>query len=55
MVALGNEMQKINALEDFESKDVEVVMGADKKSVGVTKYIKPVVAMTKLYVTTIVE
>jgi len=55
MVSLGNEMQKINALEDFESKDVEVVIGADKKSVGVTKYIKPVVAMTKLYVTTVVE
>ena len=55
MVTLGNEMEKISALEDFDSKNVTVVLGADKKSVGVTKQIKPVTAMTKLYVTTVVE
>jgi len=55
MVALCNEMQKIAAIENFEADDITVEVGADKKSVSVTKSIQPTVAMTKLYVTTLVS
>ncbi|QUH18937.1 phage tail sheath family protein [Alkaliphilus sp. B6464] len=55
IVELGKEMQKISAIEDFKADDITVEAGNDKKSVVVTKYIKPITAMTKLYVTTIVE
>ena len=55
IVELGKEMQKISAIENFKADDITVDAGNDKKSVVVTKYIKPITAMTKLYVTTIVE
>lgn len=55
IVSLGNEMQKIGAIEGFESKDIVVEAGKDKRSVVVTKQIQPTTAMTKLYVTTVVE
>ena len=48
-------MQKIGAIEGFESKDIVVEAGKDKRSVLVTKQIQPTTAMTKLYVTTVVE
>lgn len=55
IVELGNEMLKISAIENFKAEDITVEPGRDKKSVSVTKYIQPVTAMTKLYVTTIVR
>ncbi|MDO5096717.1 MAG: phage tail sheath family protein [Peptostreptococcaceae bacterium] len=54
-VALGEELQRIGALTEFKSEDIKVEIGSSKNAVLVEKRIKPVVAMTKLYVTVIVE
>lgn len=45
----------IGAVEDFESGEVSVEIGADKRSVVVIAYCKPVCAMEKLYMTVYVE
>ena len=45
------QLQTIGAIEDFESEDVVVEQGEGKKSIIVTGAIKPINAMTKLYMT----
>lgn len=49
------EMQKIRAIEDFDTEDVIVERGDSKKAVVVTDYVTPVNAMEQLYMTVIVE
>lgn len=48
------ELQKIRAIEGFNSDDVTVEKGETKKSVAVTDYVTPVNAMAQLYMTVIV-
>jgi hypothetical protein len=48
------ELQKIRAIENFDSKDVAVEKGKNKKSVIVTDKVTPVNAMEQLYMTVIV-
>lgn len=55
LVALGEQLQKLGAIEDFKSEDIKIEKGSDKNTVVVTKNIMPIVAMAKLYVTVIVR
>ncbi|MCI1999556.1 MAG: phage tail sheath family protein [Clostridia bacterium] len=55
IVTYNKELQDLQAIEDFESKDVTVEAGSDKKSVVVTNPVTPVCAMSKLYMTVIVQ
>ena len=48
------QLQGIRAIEDFNDKDVTVEQGDNKKSIVVNGAIKPINAMTKLYMTTVV-
>ncbi len=54
IVTYNKELQALQAIEDFTAEDVEVTEGKDKKSVAVTNAVKPVNAMTKLYMTVMV-
>ena len=45
------ELERIRAIEDFDSEDVTVERGETKKSVAVTDRICPVCAMSQLYMT----
>ncbi len=54
-VALAEELQRLGAITNFKSEDIKVELGSAKNVVLVEKKIQPVVAMTKLYVTVIVE
>lgn len=51
MVNYNKELEALNAIEQFESADVVVAEGADKRSVVVTNAVQPVCAMEKLYMT----
>lgn len=51
MVNYNKELEALNAIEQFESADVVVAAGADKRSVVVTNAVQPVCAMEKLYMT----
>lgn len=55
LVAHRKELEKNGAIEDFNSSDMEVLKGSDKKSVVVNEAIKVVSAMKKLYVTVSVQ
>lgn len=55
IVSYNKELEGIQAIEDFIAEDVIVSAGNDKKSVIVSNAVKPVNAMTKLYMTVIVE
>lgn len=55
LVTYNKDLQDLQAIEDFESKDVTVEQGNDKKSVVVTNPVTPVCAMSKLYMTVIVQ
>lgn len=55
IVAYNKQLEQIQAIENFDSADLKVEQGADKKSVVVTNPVTPVVAMTKLYMTVIVQ
>ena len=48
------QMQNIRAIEEFNDKDVAVEQGDTKKSIVVSDAVKPINAMTKLYMTTVV-
>lgn len=54
IVKIHQELNDIRAIEDFESEDVVVEQGDDKKSVVVNSTITVVNTMTKLYMKTIV-
>lgn len=55
LVKYHQEMEKIQAIEDFVPDDVVVTKGDDKKSVVVSDPVTPVNCMTKLYMTVIVK
>ena len=55
IVTYCRELQTIQAIQDFVADDVVVEQGNDKKSVSVNLPVTPVVAMTKLYMTVVVE
>lgn len=54
LVSYHNQMQTIQAIENFAAGDIVVEKGMDKKSVVVTDYVTPVSVMTKLYMTVVV-
>lgn len=51
LIVYNKELETLNAIEGFESKDVTVEAGNDKRSVVVTNAVQPVAAMEKLYMT----
>ncbi|WP_330576563.1 phage tail sheath family protein [Defluviitalea raffinosedens] len=55
LVSYHNQLQTIQAIENFSADDITVEKGADKKSVVVTDYVMPVSVMAKLYMTVVVE
>lgn len=54
ITAHHQELERIEAIEDFNPKEVTVLEGADKVSVLVNDRIKPVGVMEKLYMTVVV-
>ncbi len=55
LVAYNKQLEQLGAIEDFSSDDLIIEQGTSKNSVVVTNPVTPVVAMTKLYMTVIVE
>lgn len=55
LVFYHQQLEQIQAIEDFTPEDVIVEKGNDKKSVTVTNPVTPVNCMTKLYMTVIVK
>lgn len=55
LVFYHQQLEQIQAIEDFVPEDVTVEKGIDKKSVVVTNPVMPVNCMTKLYMTVIVK
>lgn len=55
IVTYNKQLEQVEAIEDFNSDELKVEQGADKKSVVVTNPVTPVTAMSKLYMTVIVE
>ncbi len=55
LVKLHEELQQLRAIEDFDSKDIEVGAGEAKNAVSVSESVKPVCAMEKLYMSVVVE
>lgn len=52
LVALATQYQAIEAIQNFDSADIEVVQGSGKRDVVVDSALNPVDAMEKLYMTT---
>lgn len=55
IVSYDKELEKLQAIENFDSAEVTVELGNDKKSVVAVNPIQPVNCMTKLYMTVIVQ
>ena len=55
IVSYNRQLQDLGAIEDFKADDVTVDIGSDKKTVVVKNSITPVCAMSKLYMTVVVE
>jgi hypothetical protein len=55
IVAYDKELEKLQAIENFDSAEVVVELGNDKKSVVAVNPVQPVNCMTKLYMTVIVQ
>ena len=55
MVTYNNELQRLQAITDFEPEQLIVEQGESKKSVVVTNPVTSVMAMSKLYMTVIVN
>lgn len=55
IVTHHKQLESLRAIENFDSKHVTVEKGEGKKSVIVTDIVTPVCAMTKLYMTVVVE
>lgn len=52
LIAYGNEMQRINAIQEFAgADDITIAQGEDLDAVVVGWYVKPVDSMEKLYMT----
>lgn len=48
-------LQDIRAIEDFKSENITIQQGDSKKAVAITDYVKPVNAMSQLYMQVFVE
>ena len=55
IVTYNKELETLQAIENFVSDDLKVEQGNDKKSVIVTNPVTPVCAMSKLYMTVVVQ
>lgn len=55
IVTHHRQLEAIRAIEDFDPAEVTVEMGNSKKTVVITDYVTPVNAMSKLYMTVVVE
>ena len=55
VVTYNKQLEQIQAIENYNPDDTVVEKGSDKKSVVVTNPITPVAAMSKLYMTVIVQ
>ena len=55
LINYHNQLEAIQAIENFNSEDITVEKGAQKGDVIVNEYIEPVGAMDKLYMTCVVE
>ena len=56
IVYLGEQYQRVRAIQNFDDKDIEIpTQGDNKEDVIVNVNIQPTVAMEKLYMTVIVE
>lgn len=55
IVTYNRELERLGVIENFNADDVVVEMGSDKKTVRVTNPIETVCAMSKLYMTVVVE
>lgn len=54
IVGLRKELQRIRAIQNFDSEQVGIEQGNSKKSVVVNEVVEPTVAMSLLYITTTV-
>ena len=54
-VTLFKNYQTLQAIENFEDKDIGVAVGNDKKSVTIDTAVQVINAMEKLYMTVVVE
>ena len=55
IITYDRQLSALGAIEDVVAEEVKVELGSDKKSVAVTNPITPVCAMSKLYMTVIVQ
>lgn len=55
IVTYNRKLEELMAIENFDSRDVEVMAGEDKTSVIISNKITPAAAMEKLYMTVIVQ
>ena len=55
LINYHQQLQSLQAIENFETTDITVVKGTEKGDVVVNEYIEPVGAMEKLYMTCVVE
>lgn len=55
IVTYNKELETLQVIENFVSDDLKVEQGSDKKSVVVTNPVTPVCAMSKLYMTVVVQ
>ena len=55
LVTYNQQLEQIRAIENFAADELIVEKGNDKKSVVVTNPVTPVVAMSKLYMTVVVQ
>ena len=55
IVTYNRKLEELMAIENFDSRDVEVMAGEDKTSVVISNKITPATAMEKLYMTVIVQ
>lgn len=55
LINYHNQLEAIQAIENFDSEDITVEKGTQKGDVAVNEYIEPVGAMDKLYMTCVVE
>jgi len=55
IVTYNRELERLGVIENFNADDVVVEMGSDKKTVRVSNPVEAVCAMSKLYMTVIVE
>lgn len=55
IVTIYKEYATMQAIENFDSKDIEVQAGNDKKSVVISGAVQPINSMEKLYMTVVIE